>query len=88
MRLSDIATKIVATDDDGHITLAIKVTVENDTDDEEIYVTMQGLDRDGFVVHEITVGGEIPTGESKVLTEKDDYVKRVIYDQIGEWRAK
>jgi len=88
MRLSDIATKIIATDDDGHITLAIKVTVENDTDEEEVYVTMQGLDRDGFVVHEITVVGEIPPGESKVLTEKDDYVKRVMYDQVAEWRGK
>ena len=50
MKVSDIATKVINKDDDGYVSFAIKALVENDSDEEEVYVCLQGLDNEDFEV--------------------------------------
>ncbi len=87
MKVSDIATKVINKDDDGYVSFAIKALVENDSDEEEVYVCLQGLDNEDFEVYEMTLTGKISTGESKVLTTSD-YVAASIFEQIIKWQEK
>lgn len=43
-KVSDIATKVIATDEDGDVQLAIKATVENGSDSEDVRMWLQGVD--------------------------------------------
>jgi hypothetical protein len=89
VKVSNIETKIIKdVDEDGEITFAIKALVENEftDEDENVYVTVQGLDGEGFVVHEIDLSGKIPFGTSKVLTAKEDYFENEIYSKIVSWQ--
>lgn len=88
IKVSDIATKVVGKEDDGELSFAIKALVENNTDEEEICVPLQGLDDDGFEMYEVILEGNISVGQSKVLTTKESYVDQKLFNQIVEWRAK
>ena len=87
MKISDIATKIIS-EEDGYISFAIKAQVENDSHNEEISITLQGLDSDGFVFSEIRLEGNVPLNENKILTAKQDFVENKIFEQIVEWQEK
>ena len=63
----DIATRVVSEDED-YISFAIKALVQNESDDSELYVTLQGLDSDGFEIYEVILEAVIPIGASKVIT--------------------
>ena len=82
----DIATRVVSEDEDD-ISLAIKALVHNESDDTEVYVDLQGLDTDGFEIHDTTLAGTIPIGASKVLSERT-YVDKALFKQIVVWREK
>ena len=49
---NDIATRVVSEDEDD-FSFAIKALVHNGSDDSELYVTLQGLDSDGFEIYEV-----------------------------------
>ena len=51
--VSDIATRVIEEDDDGYISIAIKAQVQNGSDETECFITLQGLDRDGFAIYDI-----------------------------------
>ena len=89
MNVCDIATKVLI-DDEDDFAFAIKARVENpvDDDDEDVCVSLQGLDADGFEVCELVLEGTVPPGESKILTTKEDDVDRTLYEQIAEWQVK
>ena len=87
MKVSNIATKVLKIDDDGEVSFAIKALVENDSNSEDVYVSLQGLDNEGFEVYEMMLTGKISTGESKVLTTSD-YVEEKIFEQIINWQEK
>ncbi|MDP8263691.1 MAG: hypothetical protein P9M13_10385 [Candidatus Ancaeobacter aquaticus] len=87
MKVSDIAVKVMP-DDNDRISFAIKALVGNDSDDTEVLVELQGLDSDGFEVYTLLLEGEIPIGGSKVLTTKEDYIEKDLFDQIAEWQVK
>ena len=82
----DIGTRVVSEDEDD-ISLAIKALVQNESDDTEVYITLQGLDSDGFEIDDITLTGTIPIGASKVLTNKA-YVDKELFEQIVVWQEK
>ena len=82
----DIGTRVVSEDEDD-ISLAIKALVQNESDDTEVYITLQGLDSDGFEIDDITLTGTIPIGTSKVLTNKA-YVDKELFEQIVVWQEK
>ena len=87
IRLIDFKTKqLTSPDEDGEIDFAIKATIQNDSDDDDIFVTFQGLDEDGFVVHEIICNINIPIGTSRTITQKEDYVSYELYSDIVEWQ--
>ncbi|MDT8390112.1 MAG: hypothetical protein RRC34_06345 [Lentisphaeria bacterium] len=88
MKVSDIATKVIEEEDDfGDTSFAIKARIENDSEDEDVYIELQGIDSDGFEIHEVVLSGKIPLGGSRVLTTKDD-VNMKLFDQIAMWQQK
>ena len=84
----DIATRRVPSEDEDYMSFAIKALVQNGSDDPEVFVTLQGLDSDGFEIYDIILEGTIPIGASKVLTTKRDYVDKEIFEQIVGWQQK
>ena len=89
MKISNISTKLISTNDEaGVISFSIKALVENDTDDAEVFVELQGLDSDGFEIYDLTLQGNIPIERSKVLTMKEDYVDKELFEQIVRWQDK
>ena len=83
----DIATRVVSEDEDD-ISFAIKALVQNGSDDPEVFITLQGLDSDGFEVYDVILQGTIPIGASKVLTTRLDYVDKELFGQITDWQQK
>ena len=55
----DIATRVVSKDEDD-ISFAIKALVQNGSDDPEVFITLQGLDSDGFEIYDLILEGIIP----------------------------
>jgi hypothetical protein len=85
--VKNIATKVLKRDeDDETLTFAIKADVTNKTDDEDVYLTLQGLDADGFEVYNISISGRIPCNATKTLTTKEDYVAFSDYDAVVFWQ--
>ena len=87
IKVSEIATKIISTDGE-HLSFAIKMLVENNSNKKKLFFSLQGLDNDGFVFYEIEFDAVIPVGESIVLTAKEDYVEKEVFNQIKEWKVK
>ena len=50
--VSNIAAKLISTDDED-VTVAIKATVKNNSDDESVIIEMQGVDADGFEIETV-----------------------------------
>ena len=89
MKVSDIVTKVIKKEDeDGDISFAIKALIENDSDDEDIYVNLQGLDSDGFEIYDVTLTGKISIGKSNTLTTKVTYINKELFEQIVTWQDK
>jgi len=89
LKVSNIATKLISTDDEGGvISFSIKALVENDTDETGVLVELQGLDSDGFEIYDLILEGNIPVERSMVLTTKEDYVDKALYEQIVRWQDK
>lgn len=86
-KVSDVATKVIATDEDGDVQLAIKATVENGSDSEDITIWLQGVDAEGFEVEDAYLEGNIPVGGSQTLTGKI-LIKGELYKQISRWQVR
>ena len=84
---NDIATRVVSEDEDD-FSFAIKALVQNGSDDPEVFITLQGLDSDGFEIYDVILEGTIPIGASKVLTTREDYVDKKLFGQIVGWQQK
>ena len=86
-KVSDVATKVIATDEDGDMELAIKATVENGSGGEDITIWIQGVDAEGFEVEDTYLDGNVPPGGSRTLTRKI-LIKGELYKQISRWQVK
>ena len=86
LKITDIATKNII-DSEGEASLAVKATVKNLSDESDIYASIQGIDRDGFEVILIGLSGDIPIGESKVLTTREEFVDQLLLKEVVEWRG-
>ena len=84
---SDIATRVVS-EDENYMSFAIKALVQNGSDGTQLYVELQGLDSDGFEIYDVLLQGIIPIGASKVLTTREDYVDKELFEQITVWQQK
>ena len=88
MKVTDIQTKILEVEEEyDEIMFSIKATVENDSNDTEVMVVIQGLDSDGFEIHSEMLDGNIPIGKTRVLTSRSDMSKK-LYGQIVKWQVK
>ncbi|MCY3824553.1 MAG: hypothetical protein OXG62_11860 [Nitrospinae bacterium] len=87
--VSDIAYKVIKEhEDEGDwVDVAIKATVENNSDDEEVMVELQGVDREGFQVCSAHLFGRIPSRKSKVLTTKE-LIEKSIFQMIAHWQQR
>lgn len=85
--VSDISTKKFK-DSEGDISVAIKATVKNLSEDTYVELYIQGIDEDGFEMLSIELSGEIPIGDSKVLTTREDYVDKKLLKQVVEWQKQ
>ncbi|MCE2397107.1 hypothetical protein J4G02_21555 [Candidatus Poribacteria bacterium] len=83
--VSDIAIRVVSEDD---FSFAIKALVQNGSDNPRVFVELQGLDSDGFEICDAILESIIPIGASRVLTTKEDYVDKKIFEQIVGWQQK
>ena len=84
--VSNIAAKLISTDDEG-VTVAIKATVENRSDDEHVIVVIQGVDADEFEVGLVYLQGDIPIGGTRTLTTREN-IARELYEQITHWQRQ
>ena len=83
--VTDIAYKVIKEDEDGLVDVAIKATIENQSDDEDVMVELQGVDKEGFEVYSVYLDGHVPLGKSKVLTTKE-LIEKSIYQMIAHWQ--
>ena len=84
--VSDIGFRTVTDkEQDGDVKISIKATVKNDADDDEVGVTIQGVDKDGFELASIFLAGHVPIGRSRVLTTAC-YVENSLLQQIVDWQ--
>ena len=66
--------------------LQLKLWFRMDSDDPELYVILQGLDSDDFEIYDVMLEGTIPIGTSKVLTTRENYVDKKVFEQIVGWQ--
>lgn len=85
-KVSDITTKVIATDKDGDVQLAIKATVENGSDSEDVGMWLQGVDAEGFEVEDAYLTANITVGGSQTLTRKI-FIEGELYKQIYRWQV-
>ena len=83
--VTNIAYKVIKEDEDDWVEGAIKATVENQSDDEDVMVELQGVDAEGFEVCSVFLDGRVPPGKSKVLTTKEA-IEKSIYEMITHWQ--
>jgi hypothetical protein len=89
MIISDIAEKVLEQDDENdELSFVIKALVQNESEDTDIYIQMQGLDSEGFELYDLPLAGTIPIAGKKILTTREYHVKQETYDQIVEWGEK
>ena len=84
MRIFDFATKKLKVED-GDVELSVKLSVENQTDDEDVYVTVKGLDAEGFEVLNFIMDGKVSIGATKTLTTIESYIDEKLFRQIRSW---
>lgn len=90
LEIYDIATRIIIEepDDEGDIQIAIKATVDNIAyDSGNVFFDIQAIDEDDFELETYRLSGNIPVGETKVLTTKE-YMNEILYQQVKEWRVQ
>ncbi len=86
IKVENIAVKLLKTDDDN-VSYAIKADVTNNQDDEtEIFLELQGVDVDGFGILEIFLEGNIPFGQTKTLTKREDYCDKNDFHSVMRWQ--
>ena len=86
MHIINIATKIL-NEEDGEIEFSVKILVENKFDDPDVILEIQGLDSEGFEIFDIIVTGNVPFGNKKSLTTRDE-VNAKLYKRITNWQDK
>ncbi len=88
MKVSEIATRLIdEMSDEGDVYVSIKALVENDTGDPEVCIMLQGVDKEGFCLHEFHLSGDIVPGGSRVLTAVN-YLSRASYGKIIQWQPR
>ena len=85
--LSDFAVKAIKVDDYDEVKFAVKLTVKNNTRDEDVYFDLQGLDKDGFEIETISINCEVPPGGTRKISTHDE-MPIDLFEQIVEWQVK
>lgn len=86
MNINNFAHKVIKQDKEyDDYSVSFKADVHNTSDDEEVYLTIKGLDGDGFEIYNTSMSGKIALGASKVLTELDEGIEGDVFRQIADW---
>ncbi len=86
-KVNGITTKVITTDEYGDVIFAIKITVKNNSDDEDVYFTLQGVDAEGFEIEAVHFSTEFPVGETRTLTTREE-MNAKLYEQIVDWQVE
>ncbi len=84
--VSNVSSRYIGEDDDD-VSVAIKADVENNSDGEQVYVDLQGVDSDGFELDSTILSSKIPIGSKKTVSTKL-YVAKDTYKEIVKWQEK
>ena len=82
--VTDIADKVIS-EQDGWVKVAIKATIENQSDDKHVVLEIQGVDSEGFAIDSIHLSGLVPIGQSKILTN-NQLIEKSIFEMIAHWQ--
>lgn len=74
-------------DSSGDIWFSLKATVRNNSTDDDVSITIQAIDREGYELKDVTLSGKVRHGQIKVLTDKK-YMPYDKYRSIARWRVK
>ena len=85
---TDIGCRVVTdVDHEGDLKISLKATVTNNSDRDEAYVDIQGVDKDGFELVAVSLTGHIPVGRTRVLTTTA-YASNSLFEQIVDWQQQ
>jgi len=88
LEVRDIKTRTIGeVDSSGDIYFAIKANVRNLGHKNEVTLTLQAVDREGFELKDVTLSGKIVPGQSRVLTDKT-FMPYKLFKQIDQWQVK
>lgn len=85
--ISDFAVKAISVDDYNDVKFAVKLTVKNNTRDEDVYFDLQGLDEEGFEIETVSINCEVSPGGSRKISTHDE-MSADLFEQIVEWQVK
>ena len=84
--VSQIATRVfVESDDDGDTSYAIKALVENHSEDEDVFITLQAVDADDFEVATVNLSGTVPPGGQRTITTRR-FMNAGEFSRIDRWQ--
>ena len=87
MQVSDIRAKVLSVDEEGELTITVKATVLNDSDQSNVFVKLQGLDDEDFEIFSTILDGIIPINDTKIMTEMIDEVDADTFNSIAKWQG-
>ena len=79
---------VLGADDEGDVTISVSVHVKNITERVlAVRLIVQGLDREGAELFDITLDDALNRGEDRVFTDTD-YIKEQVFKSITGWRIE
>ena len=87
MQISDIQAKILEVNEDGELTITIKAMVMNDSDNSDVFFTLQGIDDEDFEIFAEILVGNIPINDTEIMTKMIEDVDADTFNNIVKWQG-
>ena len=87
IEITDVGCRLLLpADEDDDVTITVKATVHNSTDDSVHDPELRALDKDGFEVTRVELDGRVSPDGTQALTTTG-FVNAELFEQIVEWRV-
>jgi hypothetical protein len=87
IEVTEVYTKALRRDSIGSVWVSFKVTAKNNGKPGDVFIRLQGVDREGFAVEDKLIRGHIPHGETRTLTDTAAIDERE-YSKISKWKVE
>jgi hypothetical protein len=84
--IKDLHAKVIDSNA-PYVYVSFRLDIENSGPPGEIYVTVQGLDKDGFEILTNKVSGNFDRNQSATITDKSIF-KMEQFNKVNKWRIK